>query len=62
MTQKLGNWTWITVARQIFGPFSSMTNARGWVIFAGFIISWLLLAGVVVIFAKGFQSMARTMG
>ena len=29
-----------------------MTNARGWMIFAGFIISWLLLAGVVVIFAN----------
>src|SRR5215468_8497741 len=30
----------------------AMTNARGWMIFAGFIISWLLLASVVVIFAK----------
>jgi hypothetical protein len=29
-----------------------MTNARGWMTFAGFIISWLLLASVVVIFAK----------
>ena len=31
---------------------SAMTNARGWMTFAGFIISWLLLASVVVIFAK----------
>src|SRR5215472_14423108 len=31
---------------------SGMTNARGWMIFAGLIISWLLLASVVVIFAK----------
>jgi hypothetical protein len=29
-----------------------MTNARGWTIFAGFIVSWLLLATVVVISAK----------
>jgi hypothetical protein len=29
-----------------------MTNARGWMTFAGFIISWLLLASVVIIFAK----------
>jgi hypothetical protein len=28
------------------------TNVRGWMIFAVFIISWLLLAGVVVIFAE----------
>jgi hypothetical protein len=28
-----------------------MSNARGWQIFAGFIISWLLLAGAVVLFA-----------
>jgi hypothetical protein len=28
-----------------------MSNARGWRIFAGFIISWLLLAGAVVLFA-----------
>jgi hypothetical protein len=27
---------------------SAMTNARGWTIFAGFIVSWLLLATVVV--------------
>jgi hypothetical protein len=31
---------------------SAMTNARGWTIFAGFIVSWLLLATVVVISAK----------
>jgi hypothetical protein len=31
---------------------SAMTNARGWTTFAVFIISWLLLATVVVIFAK----------
>jgi hypothetical protein len=31
---------------------SAMTTARGWMTFAGFIISWLLLASVVVIFAK----------
>ena len=30
---------------------SAMTNARGWMTFAGFIISWLLLASVVVVFA-----------
>ena len=29
-----------------------MTNARGWMIFGGVIISWLLLASVVVIFAN----------
>jgi hypothetical protein len=28
-----------------------MSNARGWLIFAGLIISWLLLAGAVVLFA-----------
>jgi hypothetical protein len=28
-----------------------MSNARGWRIFAGFIISWLLLAGAVALFA-----------
>jgi hypothetical protein len=28
-----------------------MSNARGWQIFAGFIISWLLLAGAIVLFA-----------
>ena len=31
---------------------SAMTNRRGWMTFAGFIISCLLLASVVVIFAK----------
>jgi hypothetical protein len=31
---------------------SAMTNARGWTIFAGLIVSWLLLATVVVISAK----------
>jgi len=31
---------------------SAMTTARGWMTFAGFIISCLLLASVVVIFAK----------
>ncbi len=31
---------------------SAMTNARAWTIFAGFIVSWLLLASVVVIFAE----------
>jgi hypothetical protein len=30
----------------------AMTNTRGWITFVGFIISWLLLAGVVVIFAN----------
>jgi hypothetical protein len=30
---------------------SAMTNTRGWMTFAGFIISCLLLASVVVIFA-----------
>ena len=30
---------------------AAMTNARGWGIFAGFIISYLLLASVVVFFA-----------
>jgi hypothetical protein len=33
-------------------PETAMTNARGWMTFAVLIISWLLLAGVVVIFAK----------
>jgi hypothetical protein len=28
-----------------------MTNARGWKIFAGFIISYLLVASAVVLFA-----------
>jgi hypothetical protein len=32
-------------------PVSAMTNAGGWRIFAGFVISCLLLAGVVVLFA-----------
>ena len=31
---------------------SAMTNARGWTTFAGFIISCMLLASVVVMFAK----------
>jgi hypothetical protein len=30
---------------------AAMTNARGWKIFAGFIISWLLVASGVVLFA-----------
>jgi hypothetical protein len=29
----------------------AMTNGRGWEIFAGLILSWLLLASVVVLFA-----------
>jgi hypothetical protein len=29
----------------------AMSNARGWRLFAGFIISWVLLASVVVVFA-----------
>src|SRR5580692_11779221 len=29
----------------------AMSNARGWRIFAGFIISWLLLASAVALFA-----------
>jgi hypothetical protein len=35
----------------VSGP-ATVSAKRGWMIFAGFIISWLLLAGVVVIFAK----------
>jgi len=31
---------------------SAMTNARGWMTVARVIISWLLLAAVVVMFAK----------
>ena len=33
---------------------AAMTNARGWGIFAGFIISYLLLASVVVFFATNW--------
>jgi len=33
-------------------PVAAMTNARGWRIFAGLIISFLLVASVVVLFAK----------
>lgn len=32
-------------------PVSAMTNARGWGIFAGLIISFLLVASVAVLFA-----------
>ena len=32
-------------------PVAAMTNARGWKIFAGFIISYLLVASGVVLFA-----------
>ncbi|PYK10727.1 MAG: hypothetical protein DME65_08985 [Verrucomicrobia bacterium] len=32
-------------------PYRVMTNRRGWMIFSGIIIAWLLLASVVVLFA-----------
>jgi hypothetical protein len=50
LTGKEGTQADATVSRP--ATVLAMTNARGWMIFAGFIISWLLLAGVVVIFAK----------
>jgi hypothetical protein len=50
LTRKEGMQADATVSRS--ATVSGMTNTRGWMTFAGFIISWLLLAGVVVIFAK----------
>jgi hypothetical protein len=50
LTGKEGMRADATVSRP--ATVSAMTNARGWMTFAGFIISWLLLASVVVIFAK----------
>jgi hypothetical protein len=49
-TGKEGMQADATVSRP--ATVSAMTNARGWTIFAGFIVSWLLLATVVVISAK----------
>ena len=50
LTGKEGMQADATVSRP--ATVLAMTNARGWMTFAGFIISWLLLASVVVIFAK----------
>jgi hypothetical protein len=49
-TEKEGMQADATVSRP--ATVSAMTNARGWRIFAGFIVSWVLLATVVVIAAK----------
>jgi hypothetical protein len=50
LTGKEGMQADATVSRP--ATVLAMTNARGWMTFGGVIISWLLLASVVVIFAK----------